>query len=259
MELEPRKYQTELAAPGLQGKNSIICAPTGSGKTIVATMVIKRHVEKFQSEKRPFKVLFLANDILLVIQQGKLLKDHLPHGLEIKYMSDNDTSEVTFSERFKRSDIMVVTPQIVLNSLRNKEEETKINVNETSLIVFDECHHTDKGHPYMKIMEYYLSIKIKSPDPAITLPQILGLTASVGVGTGKTCAGAINHVIKICSHLDTEMLMTVKENMDELKKYCGIPMSNNLDVPKRPADSDIFVQVRDRFCLTEFKVRPSPN
>ena len=235
----------------------MICAPTGSGKTIVATMVIKRHVEKFQSDKRPFKVLFLANDIRLVIQQYNRLKDYLPNVLEIKYMSGNDTSEVTFSERFKKSDIMVVTPQIVLNSLRKKEEETKINVSQASLIVFDECHHTDKGHPYMEIMEYYLSIKIKSPDhPTMMLPQILGLTASIGVGTGKTCAGAINHVVKICSHLDAEMLMTVKENTDELKEYCDKPISHNLDVPKRSADGDIFVQVSDRFSSTVFKVRP---
>ena len=202
-------------------------------------MIIKCHVEKYQSNDRPFRVLFLANDIRLVIQQHGRLKDYLPKDLKIAYMSGNDTSEVPFSERFERNDIMVVTPQIVLNFLRNK----KIAITQASLIVFDECHHTDKGHPYMEIMESYLSVKVKSNDPTMKLPQILGLTASIGVGSGKTCSGAINHVIKICSHLDAEILITVRKNIKELKKVCDIPTPNILDVPKRPANGDKFVQV----------------
>ena len=40
-ELELRSYQMELARPSLDGKNSVIVAPTGSGKTHVALYVIK--------------------------------------------------------------------------------------------------------------------------------------------------------------------------------------------------------------------------
>lgn len=36
---ELRAYQDELAGPGKAGKNSIICAPTGSGKTHVALAI----------------------------------------------------------------------------------------------------------------------------------------------------------------------------------------------------------------------------
>ena len=41
-----RKYQLELAEPGLRGVNYIITAPTGSGKTHVASYVIYEHLRK---------------------------------------------------------------------------------------------------------------------------------------------------------------------------------------------------------------------
>ena len=40
-----RKYQYELAAPALSGCNTIICAPTGSGKTRVALYIVQQHLQ----------------------------------------------------------------------------------------------------------------------------------------------------------------------------------------------------------------------
>lgn len=35
LDIQPRDYQIELATPGVSGKNSLICLPTGAGKTLV--------------------------------------------------------------------------------------------------------------------------------------------------------------------------------------------------------------------------------
>ena len=45
VELTMRKYQYELAATAVSGHNTIICAPTGSGKTRVALYIVQRHLE----------------------------------------------------------------------------------------------------------------------------------------------------------------------------------------------------------------------
>ena len=42
-----RKYQKELAGPAIEGKNTIICAPTNSGKTYVAIEIAKRHLDSY--------------------------------------------------------------------------------------------------------------------------------------------------------------------------------------------------------------------
>ena len=42
-----REYQKELAGPAIEGKNTIICAPTNSGKTYVAIEIAKRHLDSY--------------------------------------------------------------------------------------------------------------------------------------------------------------------------------------------------------------------
>lgn len=41
-------YQNELVSRARDGRNTIICAPTGSGKTIVATDIVLNHIKTFK-------------------------------------------------------------------------------------------------------------------------------------------------------------------------------------------------------------------
>lgn len=59
-----RDYQMEVARPALEGKNIIICLPTGSGKTRVAVYVAKKHLDSRNAEGRKGKVVVLVNKVL---------------------------------------------------------------------------------------------------------------------------------------------------------------------------------------------------
>lgn len=68
-----------------------------------------------------------------------------------------------------RRDLLVVTAQILLNALR----DGIVSVTDFSLMVFDECHHTNDNHSYNMIMNRYLDIKLQDRERAKTLPMVL--------------------------------------------------------------------------------------
>lgn len=59
-----RDYQAEVAKPALEGKNIIICLPTGSGKTRVAVYITKKHLDNRKAEGQAGKVIVLVNKVL---------------------------------------------------------------------------------------------------------------------------------------------------------------------------------------------------
>ena len=63
-ELNLRPYQLEVAQPALEGKNIIICLPTGSGKTRVAVYIAKDHLDKKKASE-PGKVMVLVNKVFI--------------------------------------------------------------------------------------------------------------------------------------------------------------------------------------------------
>ncbi|XP_003795191.1 interferon-induced helicase C domain-containing protein 1 [Otolemur garnettii] len=231
-ELQLRPYQMEVAQPALEGKNIIICLPTGSGKTRVAVYIAKDHLDKKKKASVPGKVIVLVNKVLLVEQLFlEEFKPFLKKWYRVTGLSGDTQLKISFPEVVQSHDVIISTAQILENSLLNteNEEDAGVQFSDFSLIIIDECHHTNKEAVYNNIMRRYVKQKLKNRrlvkenKPAVPLPQILALTASPGVGGATKQAKANEHILKLCANLDAFTIKTVKENLDQLKDHIKEP------------------------------------
>ncbi|PIK43956.1 putative ATP-dependent RNA helicase DDX58-like [Apostichopus japonicus] len=225
-----RNYQVELAGSALEGHNTIIISPTGTGKTHVAAYIIHKHfnrLKKMDSGRKP-KVLFVVHTKVLADQQHKKLEE-LIGSLDRRILSAvGENLNCPFAEILRMADVVVLTAQVLQNGLT--EGEDKVDIGNISLLIFDECHNCHKGHPFNQIMHKYHEEKRRLVDKSApqeiidsSVPQIIGMTASIGTGKGKSTAKAFEHILEICANLDTEEVQTVGDKED-LQKYLNIPL-----------------------------------
>nr|AJO25032.1 DEAD box polypeptide 58 [Rhinolophus sinicus] len=216
--IKPRNYQLELTLPAKQGRNTIICAPTGCGKTFVSLLICEHHLQKFPQGQKG-KVVFFAIQIPVYEQQKSVFSNYFERrGYKVSGISGATSEKVSVEQIVENSDIIILTPQILLNSLKNG---TVPSLSVFTLMIFDECHNTSKHHPYNMIMFNYLDQKLGgSSDP---LPQITGLTASVGVGDAKSTTEAMEYICKLCASLDVSVIATVRDNLEELEEIVYKP------------------------------------
>ena len=170
----PRDYQQELSQYALQ-ENSLIYLPTGSGKTLIAAMVISC-MKKLNPKKL---MVFLTDRIPLVYQQSDYIKSQVS-SLRVEILAGDigrfpgDKARwraVEQALRENKVDLLVLTHQILLN-LMDKESQV-LDMRDISVLVFDEAHHCRGNHQYNKIMmDFYKH----TPDKY--KPLVLALTAS---------------------------------------------------------------------------------
>ncbi|EMP30788.1 Putative ATP-dependent RNA helicase DDX58 [Chelonia mydas] len=163
---KPRSYQIELAQPAVSGKNTIICAPTGSGKTFVALLICDNHFQNMPKEQKG-KIVFLATKVPVYEQQKKVFTQHFERTrYKVAGISGETAGDVSSASIIEGNDIIVLTPQILVNSLK---DGTISSLAIFTLIIFDECHNTIGNHPYNVLMTSYLNLKFDSA--AKQLPQ----------------------------------------------------------------------------------------
>ncbi|XP_041858379.1 interferon-induced helicase C domain-containing protein 1 isoform X2 [Melanotaenia boesemani] len=226
-EIVLREYQMDVARPALEGKNIIICLPTGSGKTRVAVYITKKHLDSRREEGKPGKVVILVNKIPLVEQHySKEFLPFLKPTYKVERVSGDSQLKISFAKIVKKNDIIICTAQILENYLEraNDGDDEGVNLSDLTLIVIDECHHTQKGGVYNHIMMRYLKQKhrnkrlIKEQKQPVSLPQILGLTASPGVGKATKMEKAEEHILRICANLDASKIMSLGDFKKDPRK-----------------------------------------
>ncbi|XP_072343437.1 ATP-dependent RNA helicase DHX58 [Scyliorhinus torazame] len=219
MQIDLRDYQWEVVQPALRAKNIIIWLPTGGGKTRAAVFVTRHHL---QTRGGKGKVAVLVNKVPLVNQHYEnefhpALKD----AYKVVPISGDSELKDHFAFAVQDNHVIICTAQILQNALTSTEEEKHVDVTDFSLLIIDECHHTQKDGVYNKIMCQYIE---KKHQGLKGLPQILGLTASPGTDGANSFEHAKEHILQICANMDAAMITSSKDYVQELQDTVPQPV-----------------------------------
>ncbi len=173
--IEKRVYQELLTAKAIE-ESTLVVAPTGLGKTIVAILLIGYMYNPNKS------IIFLAPTKPLVTQHKnsliKLLE--IPED-KIIFLTGQIPQEKRKKIYSKKGLIICATPQTIRNDIKNN----LLNENNFNLIIFDEAHRAVGEYAYVAISTFFPE-KIKR----------LALTASPGYNKKKIREVADNLKIK---------------------------------------------------------------
>ncbi|XP_031480504.1 endoribonuclease Dicer homolog 3a-like isoform X2 [Nymphaea colorata] len=210
-----RSYQLEAYEAALQ-RNTIGWLETGSGKTMIAIMLMKEIARQLRDGGDKRLIIFLAPTVHLVNQQYSVIKTHTDLHVAEYYGAKgiDDWDLRCWQKETCEKEVMVMTPQILLDALRN----AFITVDMVRLLIFDECHRATGNHPYAKIMlEYYHKTDHK--------PKVFGMTASPvirkGVSSAEDCEYQITQLEEI---LDSKVF--ILEDRTELEVH--VPMAKEI-------------------------------
>ncbi|XP_071817176.1 ATP-dependent RNA helicase DHX58-like isoform X2 [Apostichopus japonicus] len=242
--MQLRPYQKELSQNASKGENTIILAPTGTGKTNVAVDVIRTHISNCNNPK----VAFVVEKKALADQQEIAIKKFLDGGQvgrsKINIGKVTGDSVLTDLEMLMDSlDIVVLTAGVLSN------DET-IAVSKFTLIIIDECHHCQKSHPYNRLMRMYREERnelISLGQSTDKLPQVVGLTATLGAGKkSRSVAKAVEHGLTILANMNAKNISMVEIEKDSLAEYSKIPEESYRHIPKastvKPKDRQEYEQ-----------------
>lgn len=157
-----RGFQREILELARE-QNVVMVGDTGIGKTFVAIALLSE--QDYAHDKRAF---FMAPTRQLVIQIAS--KVQLTSTLACKAYYGQEVElwdEHQWVNELRSTRVFVCTPEIV----RNIIEKGYVTMSHINLLVFDECHHVTKRHPYAQLMKMY------DANNAENMPRIFGTTA----------------------------------------------------------------------------------
>uniref|UniRef100_A0A183BV22 RNA helicase n=1 Tax=Globodera pallida TaxID=36090 RepID=A0A183BV22_GLOPA len=249
-EYQLRPYQNELIVHANNKKNTIICAPTGSGKTIVATDIIRTHLETAKRDKRVARCVMLVPTVPLVDQQCCEFVQYLAGHYWVDGFSGCENFHDGRAKRVLACDLCVMTPQILINMLNSVLETERVYFADFTLVIFDECHHCDKGHPYKMLMDQLAELDNTKNGKRPHI-QIVGLTASLGVGdTSWDMAACQRHMLSLCANLRAETISTVRHQLENLKEYVTPPV-DHVEKVSRPVNNEFVEAIK--LCMSKIQ------
>ena len=191
--LERRRYQLQLADAAGEA-HTLVCLPTGLGKTTVSLLVTARRLHE------------AGGTALLLAPTKPLVQQHAEFYREALSIPDDEivvfTGEVSPDDRAAVWDdarVVIATPQVVENDLVGN----RIGVQDVTHLTFDECHRGTGDYAYVYIAERYHA---DAANPLVT-----GMSASPG--------GDTDEIETVCENLGLQNVEVMTEADADVDEY----------------------------------------
>ncbi|MBS1266116.1 MAG: 3'-flap repair endonuclease Xpf [Candidatus Woesearchaeota archaeon] len=191
---KPRLYQQTIFATAVE-KNTLVVLPTGMGKTNIFLMLAAQRLKQYPDSK----ILLLGPTKPLIDQYYSVFK---------KNFEINEKDMAIFSGKVKPDDRekLWVESKIVFSTPQAMENDiicSRVNLENVSLIGFDEAHKAVGDYAYVWVAKQYHKLS--------KFPKIIGMTASPGSDLEK--------IKEVCKNLRIESI-EVRTNKDpDVRQY----------------------------------------
>jgi Fanconi anemia group M protein len=192
--LEDRDYQLRLAERALDG-HTLVCLPTGLGKTAVSLLVTAQRLH----EESAGKALLLAPTKPLVEQHAAFYREALTIPDEEVVVFTGEVRPDDRAEQWEDARVVVATPQVVENDLVGN----RISLRRVVHCTFDECHRASGDYAYTYIAERYHT---DAANPLVT-----GMSASPGSDA--------DDVRRVCANLGIREIEVMTEDDADVDEY----------------------------------------
>ncbi|KAJ3218247.1 Dicer-like protein 1 [Dinochytrium kinnereticum] len=192
-------------------QNILAVLDTGTGKTLIAVMLLK-HMRDLDAGRKSKRIsIFLVPTVTLVTQQSSYIQQTTD--LEVLHFHGHlgvaqKVEEARWRDFVQKYDCFVMTPAILEQILRR----AYIAMSEINLLVFDECHHARKNSMYNQIMSIFY---VKCPQEK--RPKVFGMTASPSC-KGKSASEALRQLE--CNLFSTAF---TADNLVDFEKFINRP------------------------------------
>ncbi|WP_435348450.1 DEAD/DEAH box helicase [Haloarchaeobius sp. HRN-SO-5] len=191
--LERRLYQLRLAGTAT-GDHTLVCLPTGLGKTTVSLLVTARRLDEVGGRS-----LLLAPTKPLVQQHAEFYREALQIPDDEVVVFTGDVRPDDRAELWEDATVVMATPQVVENDLVGG----RISLRDVTHLTFDECHRATGDYAYNYIAERYHQ---DAEDPLVT-----GMSASPG--------GDEEEILDVCENLGIREVEVMTEEDADVSEY----------------------------------------
>ena len=191
--IERRLYQLQLAGTARRA-NTLVCLPTGLGKTSVSLLVTADRLDS------------VGGTALLLAPTKPLVQQHAEFYREALTVPDDEivvfTGDVRPDDRaalWADARIVIATPQVVENDLVGN----RISLGDVTHLTFDECHRATGEYAYVYIAERYHA---DADHPLVT-----AMSASPG--------GTKEDIQTICENLGLDAVEVMTEDDADVDEF----------------------------------------